>query len=581
MIIVMMTLLAAAAPSAEVEPKVRVVSSERSLAERHEDGGLVISVKPARGGLSVMVERERQCWTDTIETENREHVREKPDAVPTGLALAGAGAVGLVGSGVAALLAPQQPLIDDEFSRGELSREGTYAIAAAAGIVGVIGLGGGVTFAILGGEEVVNRDTRKHVVSSTRDDDCDAPPSPDADVTIKIWNAGTPLTGSTTNGVAVVDVDAVHFSPPPAGTAWATIEARVDDERAVTVWDPTVATFAKLLPHTITDLERFKNRFGSRPEWESLRPRYEQLVAARDAEVAARERAAEEERRKRSDALIADVLIALRTGDVLTARAKLAEATTLGADVSSIQAEVDAAASKAGRAHLVRAMAFAKAGKPSDAEQEVAEAARLGTSTTPQLDGEIARAREAAGRRHHVRAMALVKASRLEEAFDEALQAQKYGVELSEAYKSAFAAAQRKRQEAGDVEQLTKAIGDELYLFLGNSWVLVDRIKGGRVDPSCAQLRILILREGVQACQTIDRAKWLGASSRRALIKGVERQVTRETDRVIGAAVAGILASSLDGNVQVAHCDGWALSAAFMGDMREVKEWWPRCSGSR
>ena len=366
----------------------RIVSQKTRLQTRAEPGAVEVETQFGPDGLTVRVWSDADCFVDTVQTTVIERFRSEPDALPGGIAVAGAGLLGLGGAGFMAYIAPGQPSLDDDFSRGELSKEGAYGIAVITGLIGISAVAVGSSFALLGGKTVLGSE-EKEVVLKTAPLHGSACPSPNvsgAYVTVTTWNGIAHSEHVDQSGVVRVPlVSMARTMPSDEMTDWACVLVQIGGETVVDESvDPPGSLFVESLNATgsISDLERFHSRFGEGVAWESLKPRYNGFVAAREAEAAAtlerqlaeEARQAAKETRRRAD-LVAKARSALDAGDLPLALAAVRESgESIRVEAPALVATIEDRAAKAGRAFLLKAVALAKRDKVGEAYEQLAKA---------------------------------------------------------------------------------------------------------------------------------------------------------------------------------------------------------------
>jgi hypothetical protein len=297
----LLSLVVSAATAASASPAKdrleRVVASVSSEAVRVVPGKFEVVVRPDGDRFKVKVTKERTCLKEKRVTETVEVYSPNPDALPIGIGAIVVGALGVAGGAVAASAAPAQPALDDEFSRGEMSREAMYGIAAAGLLGGTAAAVAGGAYLLVGQEELHETVERTRVVSSV-DTHCESEVIPDAVVTLSPWG-GEPLTQRTNKkGRATFAIQDVPVLPPD-DRPWGLINVAIDlDDKDVDLGpfpvNPDPATLIESVKQSedVAELERFKQRYPGSPLWQELAPKYAALVekereAAEEARLAA------------------------------------------------------------------------------------------------------------------------------------------------------------------------------------------------------------------------------------------------------------------------------------------------------
>jgi hypothetical protein len=109
---------------------------------------------------------------------------------------------------------------------------------------------------------------------------CGTEPGAGVAVMLRTWNGAVLQGQSSIGGTIVFNVAGWMLLPAHSDGAWA--HASIPGGSGSIEVHPAPNPFASSIARapTIEQLERFRERFGRTPAWETLRPRYEELVAA-------------------------------------------------------------------------------------------------------------------------------------------------------------------------------------------------------------------------------------------------------------------------------------------------------------
>ena len=290
----------------------RTLSTKTTFRDRVTPRRVTLSSEFINLEMRVLIAQEQSCFIDTIQTETVSKYQTNDEAVRNGWLFVSGGAIALAGGIVAVALAPGQPSLSDQFSRGELSSEATYSIGGVAGVLGGVGVGLGAKMLLYDREVVLSSDRNAIVTDSHSKLPCPQKLVANAKVMVSFWNGGhleavTDRYGRATFALAepLLEEDLVP-SYPPSGTEWAAVTAVVKGATVASAGlAPPAVVFASRLSRTndLDAFELFRERFSDDPEWNRLEPRYRQLLTQRDAATAARREAGERAARE-ADALL-------------------------------------------------------------------------------------------------------------------------------------------------------------------------------------------------------------------------------------------------------------------------------------
>jgi hypothetical protein len=546
MMFALVAVLAVASEAPEVEQ--RVVEAKRRDVQRVEGGPLNVTVEAQPDRVAVKVVENRRCLVDVVEARVVETVQINPWAIPAAVGSGAVGVGGLVVAGGMAAFAPSQPPADDQFSRGQLSREGAYGIAVASGVVGVLLVGGGVAIGLFGREQVLGKE-KNDVVLATNDGHCAPAARADMDVALSTWNARRST--ARTNGDGVADVaftDADLALPSDATTPWATVSVSSGGKVVfeAPVGPPPAAFVARLLrSQDIAEMKRFHDRFSPHDtaEWAQLQPRYDQL------------------RRERGEAEVAAAL-KLADADPQAAQSKLDSAKSFGVEDAGAASTVKNSMSRAGEKHAKNAIALAHAGKTAEAEHEAELADGFGADRAP-IDAAINMAKLAEGQQHAARARALLAQGKAADARDEASAASTLGVEMGDAFtqrlerqEDGIRRAEAERREASmtvheletEHSQLARKVVDTMRRSVRLNSMFSKFIDAGYRARGCAELGEQGRRAVDAYCAAVGEVLELGKRSRDVLARQVGAIVAYEEGDMSGAGAEELLRMSLQSN---------------------------------
>lgn len=408
----------------------RIVERTVNTSTRETEGAWRAAYEINGDALRVHAWREHECHEETVETRVVESFRQRDVPVAEAAALGGVAIVGLGAAGVGAALAPAQPSLNDEFSRGELSREGAFALAATAGVLGAVAAVGAVASVMFVSDEVVDRNNEKVVVASRRIAPCENASLREFHAELRSWT-GVATNADTVDAAVEFSVAEALDDVAPRGQSWAQVDVSQHGEVLTTIAvEPSVTSILTALEAhpSAENLERFRDRFATTAAWEFLGTRFEAL-AARHADAQKEAQAAQEEQRDAHAAsLLAQARAAAKAGDIGVAKRLLQQASDEGRIDNALRERIDALAVARGRALLKRALTLAQANDVAGATSLAAEATALGVDTIDGVDDAIAAAMKRVAERHRANAIRLAKQGKLKQGEAELSEAQRLGV---------------------------------------------------------------------------------------------------------------------------------------------------------
>lgn len=492
--------------------------------ERERPAALTMKLMPTieTGNISFVVEKSGGCVVDTVELRQVEEFARDTNIVPSGIAAVALGALGLAGSTAGFVIAANQPRYDDEFSRGELSLEGGFALSAAATLISVVVTGTGV-WTLFAGDEVSQGVREEEVVTATRP--CSAT-TPEASVQVTFWD-GVVVKGTT--GTPIV-LGRAQQRTPPKGTTWATANAIVGTTIIESIeLSPSPGFFLSGLRADLdaVQLENFRQRFEDTPAWGFLLEHYEALVRTNEEQVAAADVAAEKQRTADAKRLAAVAAAAVIEGNVAYGLESIREAARLDDAHESELNRISALAQRKGRPLLQNAIRTLRFGDLVEGERQLQLAVELGVEV-PESVGDL---RRAAAKR------SLAKVEKMFAAGDDQGASRlldtiaSFGVEIPEDLRRAQRSARNDSMSPAEIEriasQLARPLAAKMERQVALSQQLISMTKNGYRTRACSDLWQHVKAADSDYCNAVeDAASKLGKRGYESLARKVQDLVS-------------------------------------------------------
>lgn len=251
---------------------------------RKQPGPRVVEAVVSADGkrVTAMVSHAIGCSSTDLRLKEIQTIDRFSPAWGVAGTLLGASAVGLGLGGYFTATAFGRPDLNDPYSRGVLSKEGS--LGAGLPLLGVgLAAGGMALYAILSAKDQPRESkVTEEAGAEGPPENCAVEAEPGVPVTLRTWD-GKGMPGTTdVDGQVAFGLDQVQAVLPPPGRPWALLEA---ENSGGWPFSPPASVFehAVTAADSLDQYEKFKERFSDSEVWKKLEPRYRQLLAQEEA----------------------------------------------------------------------------------------------------------------------------------------------------------------------------------------------------------------------------------------------------------------------------------------------------------
>lgn len=290
----------------------RVGTQEVTLREwnetrvRKQPGPRVIEAVVSSDGnrVTAMISHAVGCSSTDFRLKEIQTIDRHSPAWGVAGTLLGVSAVGLGLGGYFTGSAFGRADLNDPYSRGEFSKEGSLGVGLPLLCVG-LAAGGMALYTILSAKDQPREPKlTKEAGTEGPPENCSVEAEQGVSVTLMAWD-GKSLPGTTDeDGQVVFELDPAQMVLAPPGQPWAILEA---ENTGGWQFFPPASVFehAVTASDSLDQYEKFKERFSDSAAWKKLEPRYRQLVAQQEAKQKQKEEdaraVAEQARRVKRD----------------------------------------------------------------------------------------------------------------------------------------------------------------------------------------------------------------------------------------------------------------------------------------